>query len=147
MIAYTYAHSPKWSDSGHTCIELMVNFTHCGLVPFSCMAADTEHGQEIFNKAIAGEFGVIAEYVAPPVPVPQLVSRFQGMAALLQMGVLDDVDAYMALETTDPLEKLAWRDIQEFRRSSPLLLKVGTMLSLSEAQIDDLFRFAATIYA
>ena len=80
-----------------------------------------------------------------PVAIPQIVSRFQGCAALMQAGCLDDVETYMA--SADPFEQLAWRTITEMRRDSPMTEKIGLLLGLNDAMIDDLFRFAATISA
>ena len=78
-----------------------------------------------------------------PVAIPQIVSRFQGCAALMQAGCLDDVETYMA--SADPFEQLAWRTITEMRRDSPMTEKIGLLLGLNDAMIDDLFRFASTI--
>ena len=84
--------------------------------------------------------------VARPPAVPQIVSRYQGFCALHQAGYLDEINTYMT--SADPLEKLAWDTITEVRRDSPLLAKLGVVpLGLTETQIDDLFRFAATIEA
>ena len=80
-----------------------------------------------------------------PVAIPQIVSRFQGCAALMQAGCLDDVETYMA--SADPFEQLAWRTITEMRRDSPMTEKIGLLLGLNDTMIDDLFRFAATISA
>ena len=80
-----------------------------------------------------------------PVAIPQIVSRFQGCAALMQAGCLDDVETYMA--SADPFEQLAWRTITEMRRDSPMTEKIGLLLGLNDVMIDDLFRFAGTISA
>lgn len=79
-----------------------------------------------------------------PAPIPAEVTVFQGCAALQQAGILDEVEAYFAA-TTDPFEKLVWQKMTAFRRDSPLMANVGAMFGLTDAQIDDLFRFAATI--
>jgi len=79
--------------------------------------------------------------------VPQQVSRFQARAALLQADLLDDIEAYMALDTTDAFTKLAWKDAQDFNRSSPLVEAIGQLIGLTPAQLDDLFVFASTITA
>ena len=99
-----------------------------------------------------GRFGIrtISGDLQPPpiiTPVPEEVSYFQGCAALMQAGYLDEVEAYMAAPDTDPFEKLAWRSITVIRRNSEITVRVGALLGLSESQIDDLFRFAKTITA
>lgn len=95
------------------------------------------------------EIAAIEAAYQPPTPasapVPASVSRFQASAALWQMGFLDDVEAYMALETTDMMARLAWAEAQEFRRDSVFVKAVLPLLGINDAQADDLFRFAATI--
>lgn len=90
-----------------------------------------------------------AEALRPvPAPVvPQVVSRFQARAALHLAGLLDDVEAMMALPETPVLAKLAWADAQEFKRDSPSLLGIAGALGLTETQLDDLFTTAAGIEA
>lgn len=98
------------------------------------------------NKMYSG--GVFLDIIKPPVvtPVP-VVSAFQARAALLQASLLDDVEAYMTSPTTDPFVKLAWDKAQEFRRDSPTVNSLATLLGLTNSQLDDLFRFAKTITA
>lgn len=82
-----------------------------------------------------------------PLAVPTEVSRFQARAALLQAGLLDDIEAYMADPATDPFVRIAWQDAQVFKRNSPTVLSLQPLLGLTDGQLDDLFRFAATIEA
>lgn len=77
--------------------------------------------------------------------VPESVSRFQARAALWQMGFLDEVEDFMALDTTDMMAKLAWRDAQDFRTDSVFVLAIAPLLGFSDAQLADMFRFAKTI--
>lgn len=84
-----------------------------------------------------------------PVAVPPttVVSAFQVRAALLQAGLLDGVEGYMALPGTDPFVKLAWDRAQDFRRDSPTVNPLADVLNLTASQLDDLFGFAKTITA
>lgn len=79
--------------------------------------------------------------------IPQVVSRFQGRAALANSGHFTTVNNYMASLPVDNLQRLAWEDAQEFRRNSPTVAAMQTLLGLSDAEIDDLFIDAATIEA
>ena len=72
-------------------------------------------------------------------------SRFQAKAALLQAGLLTQIEALMA--SADPLAQLAWAEAVEFRRDSPTIAALATGAGLTETQIDDLFRAAMTITA
>lgn len=77
--------------------------------------------------------------------VPYSVTRFQARAALLAAGLLPSVEA--AIASADQFTQIAWVDAQEFRRESPTMNALAVVLGLSSAQLDDLFRQAATIEA
>jgi len=81
----------------------------------------------------------------PPVYVPQKVTIFQGTAAMLQAGILAEVEAYMALESTPALTKLAWNRAQAFERQSDLIQQAAAALGLSDSDIDALFIAAEKI--
>jgi hypothetical protein len=76
-----------------------------------------------------------------------VVTKFQAKAALLNAGLLDDVEA--AVAAADALTKLAWADAQEFRRRSPLIADLAAALDppLTSEQLDALFVAASTIVA
>lgn len=80
----------------------------------------------------------------PPSAVPQVISRFQARAALLQAGLLDAVTAQIEA-SPDPMARLAWAEAVEFKRSSPLLNGLADALGLTSEQVDDLFRQGARI--
>ena len=68
------AHSPVWANIEHTCIDLKVSFAELPDIdlPFTANPHDSEiHGRDIFNRAIAGEFGPIMEYTPPPPPTQE----------------------------------------------------------------------------
>lgn len=77
--------------------------------------------------------------------VPQEVTRYQALAALHLAGILVRVEAMMADQATDMLTVLAWRNAQEFRRTSPMVLNMAQALGLSDQQLDDLFIAASAI--
>jgi hypothetical protein len=61
----TIAHSPKANANGT--IDLILNHPEFGEIPFCASPDDSEaHGRELYALALAGEFGPIAPYVAPP---------------------------------------------------------------------------------
>tara|TARA_R100001086_G_C11699951_1_gene221068 strand:- start:49 stop:306 length:258 start_codon:yes stop_codon:yes gene_type:complete len=69
------AKNPRWGDEDKTFIILECKFSHYaeigmtennGYYEFGADPDDIEaHGVEIFNKAKAGEYGTVADYVAP----------------------------------------------------------------------------------
>ncbi len=84
------AHSPAWQNPEHTAILLTVEFEGAGELPFSATPDDTEsHGRELYARALAGEFGAVAEYVAQVPDAAQLLATFkqQARAALSSSDV------------------------------------------------------------
>lgn len=85
--------------------------------------------------------------IAPAPIIPQVVSRFQGRAALLQAGKLQQIQNYIDLPTTDAFVKLAWNEVTEFRRQSPMIAVVTSVLGMTNADLDALFLAASQIEA
>ena len=148
-----------WANAEHTIVNATVTHSEFGLISFSASPDDVEeHGREIFEDAVAGKFGNKPEYVAPPLPprvVPQSVTRYQGRATLLQMGLLDDIDAHYAALPTDTADealnlhnrmaKERWAGMLNFERDSEELVELASAFGMSATQVDDLFCFAETI--
>lgn len=73
------------------------------------------------------------------------VSRFQAKAALLQAGLLDQVEA--AVANADALTQLAWAEALGFERQSPAILGIAQALGWTAEQLDELFAKAVRIRA
>lgn len=86
---------------------------------------------------------ILTKLVQSPVQVPQVVTIRQAKLALLQVGLLDDVDA--AVAQSDRATQIEWEYATEVRRTWSTLLTLQTALGLSDAQIDDLFILAAEL--
>lgn len=70
--------APKWANSEHTLINCTITHDQFGVIPFSASPDDVEaHGREIFADALAGKFGVIAEYVAHVETPDQIIQAFK----------------------------------------------------------------------
>ena len=81
-------------------------------------------------------------------PVPEGITPRQAKIALLQAGLLDDVEAAVAAipdETTRRIAQVEWEYAQEVRRDWPLLVQVAAQMGLTDAQVDELFREGARI--
>lgn len=89
----------------------------------------------------AGE-ATAREYTPAPTPIPQSVTRAQAKLALNAAGLLSGAEAAIANAGTEA--QIYWADALVFERDHPLIASIGGALGLSEAQIDDLFRDAAT---
>jgi hypothetical protein len=82
---YTQVLNPQWANVEHTAINCDVDFDDLNeeLVPFTAVASgDYEHSHQIFAECVAGEYGEIAEYVAP-LPLPEVVQPAPTKAELL----------------------------------------------------------------
>lgn len=67
MIEVINAENPRFIGEDQSVIILNVQFSHLpNPVEFAASAHDTEeHGRDIHARALAGEFGTVAEYVPP----------------------------------------------------------------------------------
>lgn len=85
---------------------------------------------------------------APPAPVPASVTRRQAREALLNIGLLDDVEMAIA-NIEDATERkraeIYWLDSATFERAHPMLAQIAGSIGLTDAEIDDLFIEAATL--
>ena len=70
-------------------------------------------------------------------------TRFQAKAALMQAGLLDDVEAAVAA-SDDPMIKLAWQEAS-FVRLSPLISAIAEAVGISDEQLDELFESAMRV--
>lgn len=85
---YTKVFNPQWANAEHTAINCDVDFDDLSeeRVPFTAVASgDYKHTHQIFAECMAGNYGVIAEYVAPPVveyTSPQAPTKEELMAQI-----------------------------------------------------------------
>lgn len=79
--------------------------------------------------------------------VPSSITRFQGIAQLDIEGLLDEVETYMALDTTPRLQKLAWKEVLVFERNSPTVQLLASVLNKTEEELDQFFIAADKIKA
>lgn len=80
----------------------------------------------------------------PKVEVPQILTNYQGKVTLDAFQLLDDIEAYMALEDTPKQYKLAWAT-GAFERQSVLLTGIGALFNLTDEQIDAMFIYGAGV--
>lgn len=143
------ARNPVYVNQTGTAIDLIAQFAEIPQeVPFTATETDSEeHGREIYARAVAGEFGVVLPYVAPPpappspVIVPKSVTMRQARLALLQAGLLAQIDAAI----TEPAARIEWEFAATVDRSSALVQQMSASLGLTTTQLDDLFILAATL--
>ena len=76
-------------------------------------------------------------------PVPQQVTMRQARLALLNAGLLDDVEVVIAAAGREA--QLEWEYAAAVDRNNPAVAIVQQQKALTDAQIDDLFREAAKL--
>ena len=80
------ARDPRWSDQEHSAIVLLVVFKEMesvyGEIPFAASPNDSEpHGVELFERAVAGEFGEVQEPTKDMVQAQVMCRRVELSAA------------------------------------------------------------------
>ena len=76
------------------------------------------------------------ELIEIPKEVPQSITPLQAKLQLLEVGLLDDVDA---LAITDRTVQLYWEYASVIERDNEVLLLMATQLGLTEDMLDELF--------
>ena len=115
------------------------------------LPADFQIGRYEFE---AGEFRRLPDPPPAPLPVPQIVSRFQARVAMLASpatadgygNLLEQIDAAVAA-SDNAFIRLAWAEAVEWNRASPTVNALASGLGMTDEQLDDLFRAAAGIVA
>jgi hypothetical protein len=66
MITVISASDLRWADASHTAIDLLLQTAEFGEIPFTASPSDSEqHGRDIYDRAMSGDWGPIAEYQPP----------------------------------------------------------------------------------
>lgn len=71
---------PIWSNVEHTMIDCLITTSQFSseVLPFTAAQNDVaEHGRAIFADLVAGKYGYIAPYVAPPDAIEATVTGAQ----------------------------------------------------------------------
>lgn len=103
---------------------------------------DKQSGQiEVPERKSSTDQWISEVWVPGPAPVPQSVTPLQARRAMRQAGVLDAVKAAVA---NDPEMQDAFDYAISFNREGTFIGNAQALLQWTDAQIDDLFRLAAT---
>ena len=137
---------PTHTPSG---IDLTLETEEFGVIPFHAVPTDPEESNsyQLYHRAMAGEFGEIAPYQPPPVPVPQVITARQGKLTLLDFGIYQNVLDYINNLSGDEAvrAKISWEAATEFNRNDPVLAAVTQALNLNSEEIDQMFIHGATL--
>lgn len=121
--------------------ELPADAVELAAAEYLALFEGQARGQEI----VPGEDGRPTLADPPPPPPPTIVSMRQARLALLDAGILGQVDAAIASLPSPDREaaQIEWEYAAEVRRDSTTMILIGSALGLSEQQIADLFVAAA----
>ena len=149
---FTNIRDLKYVTADNSMIDLLATCEEYGEIPMTLNLVDTED-IHTFVKADGSEVQLeeycktqtIAPYVEPeplPEPIPQVITMRQARLQLLEVGLLDDVEAFVALDRKSQIE---WEYANEVYRESPLIESVKGALSLTDEQIDEMFLKASKL--
>ena len=102
--------------------------------------------QSLGKQIVPDENGYpVAVNPPPAVPVvPSSVSPAQARLALLGASLLSQVEAIVG--AADQATQIAWNNASVIERNSPTVAALAGALGLTDAQLDDLFTTAASIF-
>jgi hypothetical protein len=125
----------KFSNPEHTMIECTINGQP------SWVPADVDGFTGRMLAAYLVE-NAIADYEAPPATLEPITAA-QAVVALDHVGLLDGVETAVALYPRTV--QLWYQRAQVWERFNPYVMGIGLELGLADPQIDELFRYAATL--
>lgn len=105
-----------------------------------------EYPPEATNEQISTGNAILAAWDWDAPPVPAQVTATQAKLALIDAGLYEAVDSWIQAEEGSPdgyRYRVVW-DAGNWYRTSRELNEIATDLGLTDAQVDDLFRLAAT---
>ena len=125
-------------------IDMEIEHPVYGWIPFSASSNDSEqHGRDLYAAAMAGDFGAIAAYVAPPPTIPQELTPRQIRLVLNSAGLRQQVETTVAGASQDIRDM--WEFSLAYRRDDPTLISMATQIGMTAQQLDDLFTQGAQL--
>lgn len=126
------------------------------LIPGGAVDADPPTLPEGKRARWNGTGFTIEDIPVPPAPEPDpvvpegpptVVTMRQARLALLQVGLLTQVNTAVAAMpgAQGDAARIEWEFSSTVERNRPLVQALGAALGLTDAQLDDLFRLAATL--
>ncbi|MFV3292424.1 hypothetical protein ACNFBR_27295 [Pseudomonas sp. NY11955] len=121
-----------------------------GWIKFTASPDDSEPmGRETHAALMAGAAGDIKAYDPSTAPrlVPSTITRRQGLLALLDVGMLDDLEAAIA-GIASPVDKRKAQiefDTAEWSRQNAWLNAITSEIGMTSSDLDELFINASTL--
>lgn len=142
---FTNIRDLKYVTANKSSIDLFVTCQEYGEIPMTLDLVDTEDihtfvkpdGKEVpleqYCKTL--EIGAYIE-PEPIIIIPEVITMRQARLQLLEVGLLDDVEAFVALDRKSQIE---WEYANEVYRQSTLIESAKGALNLTDEQIDNMF--------
>ena len=135
----------KYVTADKSMIDLFATCQEYGEIPMTLNLVDTED-LHTFVKDDGSEVPLeqycktleIGAYIEPEpiIIIPQVITMRQARLQLLEVGLLDNVEAIVALDRKSQIE---WEYASEVYRQSTLIEAVKGALNLTDVQIDNMF--------
>lgn len=128
-------------------VDCEINHPIYGWIPFTARY-DDPHGADIYDlvKSVAAPYVEPDDSVIDTPEIPQVVSRYQARMAMLDAGILGDVEVAVQ-DSNSPSIVIAWQDASVWERTSPTIADIASALGMTDAELDALFIQAATYRA
>ncbi|WP_085618860.1 MULTISPECIES: hypothetical protein [unclassified Pseudomonas] len=140
--------APAFNEVGT--IDCELNHPDLGWIKFTASPDDCEPmGREVHAALLAGAAGAIKAYDPTIAPrfVPSTITRRQALLALLDIGMLDDLEAAIAsIESAiDKRKAQIEYDTAEWSRQNTWLKAITSEIGMTPSGLDDLFINASTL--
>jgi hypothetical protein len=111
-----YVNTLKYANVEHTMINMIVKFAHLNEpIPFTASLNDSEaHGVDLYNRAVNGEFGPIAEYE----PIAYTTKQLAALARQRRDVLLKESD-FSQLPDIPQATSLLWVPYRQALRDVP----------------------------
>lgn len=127
-----------YANLDNTSIQVDIN----GVTSFvPCATGNSDYAR--IQELVATDELTIQPYQAPPAPPVTQVTMRQARLALLDAGLLNDVD--IAVAGAGRAVQIDWEYATTVERASPLVEAICVGLGLTEEQINQLFEDASTL--
>ena len=142
---FTNIRNLKYVTADNSFIDLLATCKEYGEIPMTLNLVDTEDlhtfvepdGIEVLLEQYCKTLEIGA-YIEPEpiIIIPQVITMRQARLRLLEVGLLDDVEALVTLDRKSQIE---WEYASEVYKQSPLIETIKGALNLTDMQIDAMF--------
>jgi hypothetical protein len=112
-----YAKDPCWANSEQSLIDLIIKWdSYPEELPFTASPDDVEeYGRDIYAAAAAGQFGAVAEYIAPVATATQ--NKINAQQRLTETDWVNEPDVYDPARDPHLMNRDAFLDYRSWCRN------------------------------